>query len=226
MRKNDRVRFSRPFLTRAACVALTGALALVCAGCGGSAADETGGVATTTAANATTTALVSTTATSASTTVATTTATATEAAAAAAITTVAPAATTTAPAAPVTARQPQTPAPLTEAQQDAIRQAYRDDLRTRYPDDESVQNLTLDDMGLRQIATYGDCVVLFVDVPCFAHADKLEDVAYEGVTFHFASSQRPVVYRAGAIMTFQKAFEGGWLTRDDLADLALHFPKV
>ena len=81
-------------------------------------------------------------------------------------------------------------------------------------------------MGLRHIATYGDCVVLFIDVPCFAHTAMLEDVTYEGQTFHFTSNQRPVVYRAGAIKTFQKAFESGWLTRDDLADLALHFPKA
>ena len=81
-------------------------------------------------------------------------------------------------------------------------------------------------MGLRHIATYGDCVVLFIDVPCFAHTNMLEDVTYEGQTFHFTSNQRPVVYRAGAIKTFQKAFESGWLTRDDLADLALHFPKA
>lgn len=214
MRKNNQVRFSCPLLTRAACFALTGALALACVGCGGETGGEAGGSSTTTAAITTTTPAAATTGEVVATTEKN------------AATTVTPVADTTAPTTPTTARQPQTPAPLTEAQQGAIRQAYRDDLRTRYPDDENVQKLTLDDVGLRHIATYGDCIVLFIDVPCFAYPDMLDVVTFEGQTFHFTSYQRPVVYRAGAFKTFQKAFESGWLTRDDLADLALHFSKT
>lgn len=210
--------FRRRSLRLITSLLLSGVMAFACAGCGGSTAENAGSAAATTTVTTAAGTRASTTAlddTAEASTVSPTTVTPP-----AADTTTADASTTDAA---TTARQPQTPAPLTEAQQSAIRQAYRDDVRTHYPDDTSVQALTLADIGLRHIATYGRSIVLFIDAPCFAYTAMPEDVSYEGLTFRFTSNQRPVVFREGAIVTFQKAFENGWLTRDDLADLALHF---
>lgn len=212
--------FRRRSLRLITSLLLSGIMAFACVGCGGSTAENTDSAAATTTVTTAAGTRASATAlddTAEATTVAPTTVTPP-----AADTTTADASTTDA----ATARQPRTPAPLTEAQRSTIRQAYRDDVRTRYPDDTSVQALTLADIGLRHIATYGRSIVLFIDAPCFAYTAMPEDVSYEGLTFRFTSNQRPVVYREGAIVTFQKAFENGWLTRDDLADLALHFSKT
>ena len=70
------------------------------------------------------------------------------------------------------------------------------------------------------LGEYSGCDVLYITDDNSMYATVIMKETIAGYTFTYGSSQVPCVYKNGDFTVLKAAYENGWITKDDVRDLA------